>query len=72
MNIALILAGGSGKRMKTDKPKVLHEVLGKPMLEWVIDACLKAAIIICPAETLKMPVSSMFVCVKVKSGFAPF
>ncbi len=44
MKSAVILAGGSGKRMKTDKPKVLHEVLGKPMLEWVVDACLKAEI----------------------------
>lgn len=44
MRSAVILAGGSGKRMKTDKPKVLHEVLGKPMLEWVIDACLKAEV----------------------------
>lgn len=44
MSTAVILAGGSGKRMKTDKPKVLHEVLGKPMLEWVIDSCLEAKI----------------------------
>ncbi|MBQ8622945.1 MAG: bifunctional UDP-N-acetylglucosamine diphosphorylase/glucosamine-1-phosphate N-acetyltransferase GlmU [Oscillospiraceae bacterium] len=42
MKSAVILAGGSGKRMKTDKPKVLHEVLGKPMLEWVIDSCRSA------------------------------
>ncbi len=38
-NAALILAGGQGKRMKTDKPKVLCSVLGEPMLEWVISAC---------------------------------
>ena len=44
LSTAIILAGGSGKRMKTDKPKVLHEVLGKPMLEWVIDACIDAKI----------------------------
>lgn len=44
MSTAIILAGGSGKRMKTDKPKVLHEVLGKPMLEWVIDSCIEAEI----------------------------
>ncbi len=35
----VILAGGQGKRMKTNKPKVLLEVLGEPMLEWVISAC---------------------------------
>ncbi len=44
MRSAVILAGGSGKRMKSDSPKVLHEVLGKPMLEWVIDSCEKAGI----------------------------
>lgn len=36
---AVILAGGMGKRMKSTKPKVLLEVLGEPMLEWVIRAC---------------------------------
>lgn len=44
MNNAVILAGGMGKRMKSDKPKVLLEVLGKPMLQWVIDACNDAGI----------------------------
>ena len=44
MRSAVILAGGSGKRMKSDSPKVLHEVLGKPMLEWVIDSCNEAGI----------------------------
>lgn len=33
----VILAGGAGKRMKTAKPKVLCEVLKKPMLGWVLD-----------------------------------
>ena len=27
-NCAVILAGGEGKRMKSDKPKTLSEVLG--------------------------------------------
>ncbi len=35
----IILAGGQGKRMKSEKPKVLCSVLGEPMLEWVISAC---------------------------------
>lgn len=34
----VILAGGAGKRMKSDKPKVLCEILKKPMLGWVLDA----------------------------------
>ncbi|BBJ28233.1 bifunctional UDP-N-acetylglucosamine diphosphorylase/glucosamine-1-phosphate N-acetyltransferase GlmU [Athalassotoga saccharophila] len=42
MNKALILAGGLGKRMNSPKPKVLHEVLGKPLINWVIDAARSA------------------------------
>ena len=41
---AIILAGGEGKRMGSDKPKTLCEVLSKPMLRWVIDAVRKAGI----------------------------
>lgn len=33
----LILAGGLGKRMKSDLPKVLHKLMGKPMLVRVIE-----------------------------------
>lgn len=36
---AVILAAGDGKRMKSPNPKVLCEVLFKPMLRWVEDAC---------------------------------
>ncbi len=35
---AVILAAGEGKRMRSSKPKVLLEVLLKPMLGWVLDA----------------------------------
>ena len=41
---AVILAGGEGKRMKSDIPKPMNEVLGKPMLRWVIDAVKAAGI----------------------------
>lgn len=41
---AIILAGGEGKRMQSDKPKTLCEVLSKPMLRWVLDAVRKAGI----------------------------
>jgi len=33
----IILAGGIGKRMKSKKVKVLHDIMGKPMIKWVID-----------------------------------
>ncbi len=36
--VAIILAAGQGKRMKSDKAKVLHEVCGRPMIQYVVDA----------------------------------
>jgi bifunctional UDP-N-acetylglucosamine pyrophosphorylase/glucosamine-1-phosphate N-acetyltransferase len=36
---AIILAAGVSKRMNTRLAKVLHEVCGRPMLDYVIDAC---------------------------------
>ena len=41
---AIILAAGDGKRMKSSKPKVMCEVLGDPMLGWVIDSVRGAGI----------------------------
>ena len=37
--VAIILAAGESTRMKTQLPKVLHEVCGRPMLAYVLDAC---------------------------------
>ena len=39
----VILAAGLGTRMKSDVPKVLHEVCGRPMLLYVIDAALSVS-----------------------------
>lgn len=43
-NCAVILAGGEGTRMRSSKPKVMAELLFKPMLSWVIDAAENAGI----------------------------
>ncbi|PIP14475.1 MAG: hypothetical protein COX48_00600 [bacterium (Candidatus Stahlbacteria) CG23_combo_of_CG06-09_8_20_14_all_34_7] len=34
----LILAAGLGTRMKSEKSKVMHEILGRPMLEYIFDS----------------------------------
>lgn len=39
---AVILAAGKGTRMKSDLPKVAHEVCGRPMIEYVLDAARAA------------------------------
>ncbi|MEM9414473.1 MAG: NTP transferase domain-containing protein [Planctomycetota bacterium] len=44
---AIILAAGKGTRMKSDLPKVLHEVAGKPMVWWVVQACKEAGADLC-------------------------
>jgi len=36
--VAIILAAGQGKRMVSDRAKVLHEVCGRPMIGYVVDA----------------------------------
>ena len=37
--VAILLAAGVSSRMNTKLPKVLHEVTGRPMLAYVLDAC---------------------------------
>ncbi len=41
---AVILAGGEGKRMKSNMPKPMSQVLGRPMLQWVIDSVRGAGV----------------------------
>jgi bifunctional UDP-N-acetylglucosamine pyrophosphorylase/glucosamine-1-phosphate N-acetyltransferase len=49
--VAIILAAGQGKRMKSEKAKVLHEVCGRPMIRYVVDAargagCLSIVVVV--------------------------
>ncbi|HEX4000320.1 MAG TPA: NTP transferase domain-containing protein [Pirellulales bacterium] len=42
--IAVVLAAGKGTRMKSDLPKVLLPVAGRPMIEFVLDALIAGGI----------------------------
>lgn len=42
--VAVVLAAGKGTRMKSDLPKVLHEVCGKTMVEHVFEAIREAGV----------------------------
>lgn len=39
---AVILAAGEGKRMKSSHSKVIHRVLDRSMISWVVSACREA------------------------------
>lgn len=40
--IAVILAAGEGKRMRSSLPKVLHRAAGRPLAQWVMEAASAA------------------------------
>ena len=42
MRSAIVLAAGKGTRMKSDKCKVMHEVLNKPMIGHIVESLRKA------------------------------
>lgn len=42
--VAVVLAAGLGTRMKSRKPKVLHEIAGVPLIEYVLAAVKQAGI----------------------------
>ena len=39
---AVVLAAGKGTRMKSELPKVIHKALGKPMVQYSIEAAMEA------------------------------
>ena len=41
---AIVLAAGLGTRFKSDKPKVLHEILGKPMIWYILSTLRRAGL----------------------------
>jgi bifunctional UDP-N-acetylglucosamine pyrophosphorylase / glucosamine-1-phosphate N-acetyltransferase len=41
---AVILAAGQGTRMKSSRPKVLHEILGRPMIAYLLDTLQEAGV----------------------------
>src|SRR5437868_4074056 len=43
-SVAVVLAAGKGTRMKSDLPKVLVPVLGRPMVEYVLDTLNAAGV----------------------------
>jgi bifunctional UDP-N-acetylglucosamine pyrophosphorylase / glucosamine-1-phosphate N-acetyltransferase len=50
---AIILAAGQGKRMKSETPKMLHQMGGRPLVDWSIAlarelACLRTVVVIPP------------------------
>lgn len=42
--MAIVMAAGKGTRMKSELPKVLYPILGKPILDYVLDALGEAGI----------------------------
>ncbi|MCO6437512.1 MAG: bifunctional N-acetylglucosamine-1-phosphate uridyltransferase/glucosamine-1-phosphate acetyltransferase [Phycisphaerae bacterium] len=44
MSAAIVLAAGRSTRMNSDLPKVLHEICGRPMLQFVLQACRLAGV----------------------------
>lgn len=43
----IILAAGQGKRMKSARPKVMHELAGRPMIGWLLET-------VCALDPLKI------------------
>ena len=42
--LAIVLAAGKGTRMKSELPKVLYPICGRPMIDYVLDALVEAGV----------------------------
>lgn len=77
MNIAIILAGGTGTRLGTDIPKQYIEVLGKPIISYCLDKFEKHShidkIVIVASEMWHDYITTCIqkYCVTKFSGYAP-
>jgi len=64
--LVFIMAAGLGTRMKSETPKVLHRIAGRPMIHWVVVAARAAgaqrivAILGHKADTVKAALDSSF------------
>ncbi len=57
-----MVAAGEGKRMRSVTPKVLHPILGRPMVEWVVEAIRRAGaakivVVLSPSSSEQAPSS---------------
>ncbi|MDO8536141.1 MAG: NTP transferase domain-containing protein [Candidatus Omnitrophota bacterium] len=67
--IAVILAAGRGTRMRSDTPKVLHEILGKPMISYVTGAVSRTGVkdLVVVTGFGSDKIKEFFYCTKVKT-----
>ncbi len=60
---AVVMAGGLGSRMKSSRPKHVHDVLGRRLLDWVVSAALplepEPLIVVC-APTMRAELDGTF------------
>lgn len=48
---AIVLAAGQGTRMRSETPKVLHRIAGRPLAAWAVQAALDAGVSQCVVVT---------------------